>query len=713
MGAAQRLVRAASQALWLHAVVSGAGAEPLAPPDADVERIVITAERRAERLGRLPGSAVVATGAELDASGVLTSLDLPFRTPGLVFTQNTVLGQPYLRGVGSDIITAGADPSVAVFVDGAYQARPAAAFQDFYDVAQVEVLKGPQGTLFGRNATGGAIHILTREPGHGASAESDIRAGSFGALRVRSALNLPLLEDRAWLRIAGLVQRRDGFSRNLQSGRRVDDADDAAVRAKLAFEPAEGLRLRLAGDYSRERSSRGLAAKVVAPLGGSPAVAFGGRVPGDPRQVRFDSEPRASVEQAGTSLKADLEHQAFTLHSLSAWRSSRWHEGIDLDGTDLAFSTNRPAETSETFSQEFELESSADEPFEWLAGLFYLHERAATLLDVDVPPLAFRDRPQARHRTDAVGVFGELGRHFGDRWHAALGLRYSYERKQQRFVEQVNGAVAAAFRQASSWDDWSPRFVLDFAPVENTLVYASATRGFKSGGFNSSVAQPFPFDQETLWAVEVGGRAALCDGLVRLHGAFFYYDYDDIQLQVQSNAMIPFPRVENAGEARVLGVEGSLTLGPVRGAQIEGAFTYLHTRFDELIAVDPNDPSANPDQSGNRLPNAPSFSAWLAAQYALPLGGHGTLTVRSEYRYQSAAFFSIWEDPFVRQRAYGLWNLRLAYRTAGDHIELAVYGANLGDRTCCRSSVRVDGQIGNLATFGPPRTVGGEVHVRF
>lgn len=690
--------------LWLAS--PGMAAEP-------AEVIVITAERHEQALGDVAMSADIASGIELDESGVQSTFDLPLRTPGMVFTTNSVLGQPYIRGVGSDLISAGADSSVATFLDGVYQSRLVAAFQPFYDVEQVEVLKGPQGTLFGRNATGGAVQILTRDPTPELSAGGDLLYGNFNQVRVRGVVNAPLVDGRANARVAGIYQRHDGFTENLFLGGRADDADLWAVRGKLALLPSDGVSVLFSGDYSREDSARGLVNKLVKPFDGSPAVLAGGTVPSDPFEVLFDTDPEANVEQWGVSarLRADLE--SLTIRSLSAYRRTDWDQTIDLDGTELAFSRNFPEEDSETFTQELQVVSRGDGPLEWLGGVFYLHEDALQILDVDVPPLAFRDRPKSDHRTDAVGVFGELGYRISEHWRASAGLRYSYERKRQDYEETVNGAVVAAFDHRESWDDWTPRFVVEFRPTVDAMVYASASRGFKSGGFNSTVAQPFPFDPESLWAFELGSRVAFWEGRVSARAAAFYYDYEDIQLQVQSNAAIPFPLVENAGSATVWGFEGGWTARPCSGLLIEGSLAYLNTRFDDLIAVDPNDPTADSDQSGNRLPKAPSFSAWVAAQYEQPLWSLGSLTLRSEYRYQSTIYFTIWEDSSVRQDSFSLWNLRLRYNDPSYRYGVSLFALNVADESYRHSNVRVDGQVGNLANFGTPRTFGFEVSARY
>jgi iron complex outermembrane receptor protein len=676
------------------------------------EEIVVTAERRETPLQEAPLSLAIVSGEGLDESGIETTLDLPLRIPGMVFTTNSVLGQPYIRGVGSDIISVGGEASVATFVDGVYRARPLAALQDFYDIERVEVLKGPQGTLFGRNATGGAIHVLSKDPEPELVAGGDLLYGSFDALRIRGFANVPLLDDRLLARLSGIWHQREGYLHNQFLGTHRDGEGFGALRGKLAATPLDGVQLLFSGDYSREQSSRNLAPKLGQPLTGSLAFPAGGSVPAAPRQVLYDVDPHADVEDFGGSARLEVDRETFRVTSLTACRETRLREALDLDATQRDYVSNFPKEDSQTVSEELQVASLNSGRFDWIGGVFYLHEDASQSLDVRIPPLGIRDQPGARIDVDAVGVFGQLGWNASEQWRASAGLRYSYERKREKFSETLNAAPFADFDRAKDWDAPTPRFVIEYTPRPDLFFYASAARGFKSGGFNSGVAQEEPFAPESLWAVELGSRASPWER-TRLHASLFYYAYDDIQLQVISDALIPFPRVENAGSATIWGAEAELAAEPLDGLGIQASGAFLDAHFDHLSTFDPNDLAAGPDQSGNRMPRAPQFAAWVAVQYALRLGRFGTLTPRAEYRYQSQIFFNIFEDRQVRQSAFSLWNLWLGFQDRSGRYSAAVFARNLGDELYRQSDIRVDGSVGNLLFWGAPRTYGFQVAVRF
>jgi iron complex outermembrane receptor protein len=683
---------------------------PTAAADDTVETLVVTAERRDRALESLPMSVDVALGADLDSSGVASTPDLPLRIPAMAFTTRGPLGMPYLRGVGSDIDSPGADLSIATFVDGVYQARGAASIQDFYDVDRVEVLKGPQGTLFGRNTTGGAIRIFTREPSDEFEVGGDFGYGNFDALRFRGFLNVPLLEDTVSARLSGLVKLRDGYSENVLTDRRLDDEDVWALRAKFRVHPREDVSLLLSGDYSREQSSRSVAPKLVEPLDSSPAYLMGGTVPADPRDVLNDTRNAIDAEKWGLAARLDWDLDALSLRSLSAFRQTDVGGAMDVDATEIPFCRNFPEEDSKVFTQEIQLASSGSGALQWLGGIHYLHEDVFQSYEIGFPGL--RDQLGTDVRVDAVGVFGEVSYAFGDSWRAAAGLRYSYERKRIEFLERVNGGVAAAFERANDWDAWTPRFVLEYRPVEDLLLYASASRGFKSGGYNSMVFQPEPFDPESLWAFELGARTSLWGERVRLHGALFYYDYRDIQLQVVSDVAVTLPEVLNAGAATVWGAELDWRARLFAALYLEGAASYLDASFDDLIAVNPHDPTAGTDQSGNRLPNAPELSLWLAAEYALALP-FGTLTPRIDYRFRSETYFDIFQNRDVRQGAYGLWNARLSFEDRKQRYFAALFVRNIADERYRQNGLSSPGVIGNLAFWGAPRTYGFEVGARY
>lgn len=681
-----------------------------------VEEITVTAERRPRSLDETPVSVVVLDASELIGAGVDGSFELTGRVPGFWLSTNSVLGEPYLRGVGSEILSAGGDASVATFVDGVYRPRAVGALQEFFDTEAVEVSKGPQGVLFGRNATGGAIRIETRDPEPHLSAGARLLGGNYRAFRGEGFVNVPLVEGAA-LRIAGVASQRDGFTRNRQNDQSLENRDLEAVRAKLALAPSDPLRLLLAVDYTHDSSLRGATLKLEPPLETAPGFVLGGTVPRDPRRVRFDLRQEQDVEQWGASLEAGWSTASFGLTSISAYRDSRFRVALDLDGTESPFSTNRSHEVSRAFSQEFQLSSVGSSSIEWLLGAYYLHEDAKQSLDVafggGTPQMLF-DQPSADVETDAVGVFAEVGLRPFETLRMAAGLRYSYEDRALVFDERLDGVLVQAFRLSRSWDGLMPRVVVEWTPREALLAYATVSRGFKSGGFNTTVAQTFPFRPESLWSYEAGLRWVGKPSGLRLRLGGFYYDYRDMQLQVITpGSALPLPLVRNAGHAELYGVELEFAWQVLPALSLEFGGAWLEAEFEDLVAVNPNALTDDPDLAGNRLPRAPRLSLFGALEYTIPVGSFGIVAARVDGRAQSQIFFDEFESDTNNQESFGTVNARLSWALPDESARLSVFGRNLTDTLYAQSGLRIDNQLGQAFFWGAPLTVGAELELAY
>lgn len=680
------------------------------------EEIVITAERKPEALLDVPIAVTVLTSADLRRAAVESTTDLSLLAPSLQFFQNTVIVQPYLRGVGSDLLSAGVEGSVATYVDDVYRARPASSVVQLFDVDRVEILKGPQGTLFGRNATGGVVHIVHRRPSDHVEAGGDLLYGSFDELRMRGAVNLPVLDGRVRTRLAALGSWRDGFSDNQFLGDRLDNQNYVAVRGQLEADLTTDLTLLVSGDYARERDSRGLAAKLIAPLSGSPAVAMGGTVPPGPRDVFYNIRPRVDLEDWGVAARLEWNPGALDAVAVSAWRSFRFAESVDVDGTEIPLLQNDPFERSDVFTQEIRVGSSVGDRLTWLAGVYYLHEDARQNFFVTAPfaaPGGVVDDTQASLRSDSVAVFGDLTYSLHSDVRIVGGLRYTYDHRSEDFRELVNGRVTEAFDLSDDWSALTPRFVLEWTPWSTGVVYGSATRGYKAGGFNSAVAQPFPFDPEFVWAYELGAKGSTWNDRVQLQAAAFYYDWRDIQLSVLDPAVSNlFPVIKNAGSAEVFGLELAADAELLSGLRMGARLTLLEATFEDLNSIDPNDLDGDPNQSGNRLPRAPDASFSLYASYAVALSEYGSLVPSLDYHFQSRTFLSTFEDPTVAQDAFGVLGVRLEYALPDGRFYLAGFARNLTNQLYALNKIRLDGQIGNLAFWGAPRTYGLEVGMR-
>ncbi len=700
------------------ALASPLQAEGPANADSVLAEIIVSAQRREENLQSVPISITAFSEERLYKSGVETTVDLQYSTPSFVFTTNSAFGQPYIRGVGSDLFIPAADASVATFVDDVYQTRSSQAVQDFYDVERVEVVKGPQGTLFGRNASGGAVSIITRKPEKQFHAGFGLLVGNFDKRRVTGVLNTPVVDDKVLFRVAGLYGKRDGFTDNIFLGDDLDDESVWSIRSHLSFLISDGAELTLSGDYTQEDSTRSLAAHFDVGGGSSIASQSGGTTPTDNRKVSINEDNFLDLEAWGLSAKLNIDFAWASITSITAYRQNELEELLDLDVTELDFASNQPRQTSETLTQEVRITSDTGSDFEWVGGVFYLTEDAFQTLDLEldfpIPGFGIRDRPSGDVKTTAYGIFFNGKYHFNERWAFAAGMRYNYDDREQDYLELVNlladGSELARIEldQHEDFDAVTPKIVVEYTSSAETLFYGSASRGYKAGGFNSNTFQPAPFDPEKLWAYELGVKSTLAHGRVRLNAAAFYYDYQDLQLLTIPPGSPPgtFQVVINAAESTVTGLEADILAAPADHLELNFSFSLLDAKFDEFLALNPNDvASGEVDRGGERMPRAPKFAVNLGAQYGSKIST-GRVVLRGEYRYQDDIFLDPFQDPLVAQEGYSIVNARLTYEHGDGKWRISAFGRNLADKDFLQSAIRVDGLFGNLQFFGPPRTFG-------
>lgn len=697
------------------------------PAPVILEEILVTAERRAASLQRVPIAITVLTGEQLSNSLINDTMELQFHVPSYVFKSNSVLGQPYIRGVGSDVITAGAESSVAFFVDGVYQTRAASTLQRLYDIDRVEVVKGPQGTLFGRNATGGAVHIITRKPVNKFGAKADLVIGSDARVRFSGAVNSPVSQNVA-LRLAGVISKHDGYSENVFLGTDVDDEDYYSLRGHALYSIADDFELLFSFDYSKEASSRGLVQHPDPENGINLGLLppFNGEVRDDPREVTHNENIFANVKTWGTRLELTKHFASVELKSLTSYRESDFVELLDLDASDADFVSNFPNENSDVFTQEFQISSLNNELFEWVAGVFYLKENAFQKLDIAVsfpaPPLPglpeflpVRNEPSGDILSEAFGIFAQGSYYLNDKWRATLGLRNSHDERRQHYRQVITdpfgvlgGSAVIEDDDKGDWNAWTPKLGVEYFHSDRVMAYASIGSGYKAGGFNSTALQS-SFDEEDLLAYEIGLKSSIKNGRSQLNIASFYYDYSDIQLlTLPPDAPVgSFPIVFNAAEASYRGLEVEYMSRPMSNLDIHLSVAWLDAQFDKFVALDPNNPqNGEVDRAGASLPQAPEFSANASAQYAWPVRNLGSLTLRGEYYYQSKIFFNTFQDDVVSQSGYSLVNARLQLESKNKRWSVALWGKNLTDELYAHTKIRQDPLVGNLRLWGAPRTYG-------
>ncbi|MDA5192674.1 TonB-dependent receptor [Govanella unica] len=676
---------------------------------AGIEEITVTAQRRAENLQSVPISITAFSDRGLEARGVETTEDLAQFTPGLTFSNNAVIGQAYIRGIGSNQLNIGSDPSVAVSIDGVYIARPTGSIQTFLDVERVEVLKGPQGTLYGRNATGGAINIISQAPTAELTGKVSLSMGNYEALSGAAMVSGPIVADKLLARVSVGRDKRDGFQLNVFNDERVNNLNNTQARAIFDFLPTDGLKIRLAGDIYHERSTRGLAAYVTVP--GPPTLRFNTPIRSDYEHADMDARLGAKVDAHGLSATITKDMGDLTATSISAYRYSHYQLNLDLDFSGYAFAQNEPQlETSKTFTQEFRLASGNDQPLTWIAGLYYLNERAATENNYTFFATNIVQRPAGKTRTNAYAAFGEAYYRPWEPLRLTVGLRYSTEKRAVDVESRTNG-VLSSFQGSSNFDAFTPKFGIDFTLAKDVMAYASVTRGFKSGGYNATSVTNPAFMPEKVWAYEAGIKSSLFDNRMRLNAAAFYYDYTDLQV-IES---VPGQRsnITNAAAATIKGLEVDTEVVVTEGLTLSGALSLLDAKYDRYSTIDSERPSLGLlNLKGKTLPRSPKFTATLGATYVVDMNW-GNVTFRGDYSHTSKIQFVAFNTPAEIQKGYDLVNARVTIEPKNSGWNVSAWVRNLTDTHYAQLILTNSGFWGTAEFPGNPRTYGLTVDYSF
>lgn len=709
-----------------------AGASVSAPPEKTVEStnqgdIVVTAQRRSERLQDVP-MAITALGGEVLQRAPITNLiDIQTSVPNLNISPRIGSGVVAIRGIGFGIATAGAEGSVALHSDGVYQSRPSAVLFGLFDVNRIEVARGPQGTLYGRNATGGAINIISKKPTGTLTGYVESSYGNYDDLAVEGAISGPLMGEKLLVRIAARVQERDGFGTNLTSGSEIDDFKAKAVRGMLEFRPGDGISILLQGDYFKRDDAAGAThfGGCLQICSANAAVSRGWAIPADPRDVFSDIRQKNFAEDYGFLLKSEIELPFADLTSLISYRRGNMANVFDLDGTAQPDGRNSREEDYDSFSQEFQI-SRKGSSLDWIFGIYYFHEknyaRARGHFPLFLAPIAGDYFQGGTLTTNAYAAFGEVSYHVTPKLALTLGGRYSKERKrisgEYIYLNGPSGVVTG--REASptiaapctvclglpdrvSFNAFSPKFSARYELSSYQQIYASAQKGFKSGGFAVGAVTP-SFKPETIWSYEAGLKATWFDRALTTNLAVYHYDYRDLQL---GQALTTSTVVTNAARAKIDGAELEWRVAIDDHLSFDGFGAYNHARFSSYNSRNPGI-AGSPilDLSGNLLPNAPKWSGKIGAQYEARAFA-GSVTLRTELFASARVYFSEFNNVVNSQRPYRQVNASFRYEAPNDW-HLGIYMNNIFDRTVIAGAVVFTPLVGAFINrqYLPPRTYG-------
>lgn len=676
-----------------------------------IAEIVVSATRRDTDLQSTPISISALTSDTIRSSNILDVRGLAAQVPGLSITGDNQLGTSpiSIRGIGSAGGGVGADDPVAIYVDDVYLGRPSSSTFALIDVERVEVLRGPQGSLFGRNATGGALRFVTKRPSFDAT-EGFFTAGygRFNAINAGGYVTGPIADTLAF-KVSGNFSDRDGYAVNIFRGTpevpytgpaKPLGERSTTVRAALSYQ-REGVSLDLNADYGT--LNQNVPFKDVRPFlqGVSPDLN-----PEAAPDVYSNNQPiRQDRNFGGVGLNAKIELGGWAeLSSITAYRESYFSEIYDSDASAADILGLEPTEDQKQFSQEIRISSVGDSPFQWVVGAYYFFEDSEqNLFFRRGPGLPGATRILSTNKTNSYAGFFDASYQLTDKLKLSSGLRYTEETKDFSLIAGSRfSALPQAPRARNEFSAFTPRFALEYQASDDIYLYASASRGFKSGGFNLTSLQSF--DPETIWSYESGLKAEWLDRRVRTNISAFYYDYTNLQVRI---SVAPGQTaVLNAADARIYGLEFEGTALVGENLKLETNFAYLNAKYKNFLSPVFDASGAvvsNINFSNNRLNRAPEWKAFVAADYTVPFGGDVNLTLRGEYSFESRLFFTRQNDPNFGRRPVHLFNLR-ARLDVNDKLNFTVFGENLTNERFVANAVEIG--VRPLGYIALPRTFG-------
>lgn len=726
----------ARASLWTLAVSALAAQPTFAQDAADVDPasaveaagdgigvIIVTANRREASLQDVGIAVTAFSGKRLTELGVTETSALTAVTPGLQLDEggsSPLIGLLSIRGVSQNDFAGHIESPNAFYVDDVYQPSISSSIQQLYDVSRVEVLKGPQGTLFGRNATGGLIHVITNRPTHELGGFFDVSYGDFNLLRLEGALNLPL-SDTVQTRISFLRKRNDGWIKN-DIGPDLNEDDTYAARIHLAFQPNDALDILLTGDVYKINDIT--AGGSFATAGEPNNIGLGVHLPpgtptsfgyvdadGDPFTASFDFPGFLDREVWSFAGRFSYDFGGVTLTGLVNHQDLESDYAEDNDLSPVPFTQFR--QTADAKHTTAELRLLGETPgLSWTAGVYYLAIDGSYLQGFDIQALGTDLEARYELDTKSYSLFGQVEHELSDRLTLIAGLRWTRDEKDYDFRQRcvggfcglfvAPGTIGAAGRVQDSHGEsgWSGRLQLDWRPADDLLLYASINRGYKAFNYNAGFAGLAPlsavrFSGEEIMAYEIGNKLDFWGGRGRLNAAAFYYDYSDYQAFDQRGLNFTLFNTK----ARVYGADAELTLQPVDGLTLFAGLSLLNTKVKDVpIATLLLDRDA---------PQAPGATLLLGATQAVEFG-FGTLRGTINATYTDGYYSQLTNAPVTAIPSNWLVNARLSLATLEEKLELSLFVNNLLDEKRQTYAFDITGPPLGLVenNYAEPRWVG-------
>lgn len=679
--------------------------------------ILVTAQRRSESVQDVPIAISAFNSEMVEGSGSTNITSLNGLAPNVVLqTQGLVANVPMIsiRGMNTSDPDPNADPKVSTIIDGVYIPFVSSTMLDLFDVERIEILKGPQGVLFGKNNLAGTLNVISARPTDDFGGEARVSLGSYGLKQFRGKINSGRFAgDALAAKVAVNFRDYDGYSRNVITGNRLNGANVKSVRGALEYDAGGAFDSTLVVDWLKQKT-----------VGPAPHVLDNGDpnwdllpdvVKTDVRKAAVLFDPFANTESWGGSWNSNLDVGWGTVSAVLGYRDLKYITRGDFDGliTPAPQLDVTRDFAGDSKSAELRYVSPAGEPVDFVVGLYYQADKWRQFNTVLATPTT-TTLAQLHQDTESYALFALVNAHPADGLTLSMGGRYSHDRKKYDIASQVrvNGNQTSSFASSleASWAEFTPRLTVNYEVTPDIMVYANYSQGYKAGGYNSRGTIPEnvgPYDPERVTAYEIGAKSDLFDRLLRLNVAGFLNKYTDLQSSVTKMGSVRAENITtNIAAAEIYGFEIESVLRPAQGLSIGANLAYLHARYTDfcadtngvftngapepgqcgpavpiLINGVPNGTFAVPtDSSGLDLANAPKWSGSLSVDYAIPTG-FGEVKLHSDARYSSR--FNTWgrnNNPGYYRDEVVLLNASIAVAGEDEKWKVTVYGTNLTDQ---------------------------------
>lgn len=730
-----------------------------------VSEIVVTAQRTEQRLQDVPISISAFSSDDLKRTGTDDITRLAQNTPGFSFGRSGLEARPAIRGVRTENVAGNGDPTIGFYVDDIYQSRPAQAGQPFIDVARVEVLRGPQGTLFGRNVFGGAVSVVSALPSKDFDFGGDVTVGNYARVGVTGFVSIPLGDTFA-IRVAGTRETRNGYVRNIVvPGNDLYSKDTKFVRGTALWTPTDSLEIILRASYWTEGGTGGQAFGYK-PQGGfiNPNAtqaqfdATGGRdltgtlvrnlnfyslasgqrdgiadfagrdlgvtVNPDPYVWQGQLRSFASLEQTAISGQIKYSTDTFFVRSITSYQNFSYVANSGEVAGPTA-GESRQIRGSKATSQELQIGGVETKPFQWIVGLYYLNDKVFDefgFFRTNINDGFAGSRGPFTAKVVSKAAYAQASYYVLPQLRLTGGIRYTEDQKNFdvtnfRILAGVD-VVNNSFQLAGTFRKTTWRAGLDYFVTDNNMIYANVSTGFRSGGFNGGAGTnpliPATFAPETVTAYEIGSKNRFADGRVQLNLAIYRNDFRDLQVQNQFIVgTATLSAIRNAGRAYTQGIEIDLQARPTPELTLNATANFVKTEYtDYITSAPPNYPAAPAGFSlaGKQIPFNPKSKFTFGARYDIDLGDGGTLTPSANAIVSSSYYNTDYNTVLDLQDAYAKFDARLAWRSADKRYGIDLFVENIGNIAVKNRGVF--GSQGLNASYETPRFFGVKLSIR-